>query len=1015
RAATELNVRQYPLLENALITVTTPYIGADADLVQGFITTPLEREIAKAEGIDYIASSSVAGTSVINIHVHKDADPDEVLTQVSSRVNKLRNEMPEGAEDSSIDLKVGETLAAIYLGFYSDTLSVNQLTDYVIREVEPKFATIPGVQSTELGGARSFAMRIWLKPERMAAFGLTGGDVATALRNNNILSAVGSSKGSMMMVDLTATTDLQTVEQFQRLVVRQENGAIVRLGDIATVELGSDNYSSDAMIDGRSAVDIGIHVATDASALTVIDEVNRLWHDEILPQLPHEIEGMASYDSTVYIRNAINEVMKTIVEAVIIVIVVIFLFLGSLRSVLIPAVTVPLSLIGALFLMLLMGFSINLLTLLAMVLGIGIVVDDAIIVLENIHRHIEAGEDRLSAALQGARELAWPVVAMTTTLVAVYLPIGFVGGMTGTLFTEFAFTLAGSVLLSGVVALTLSPMMCSKMLRASGEGRQGRLEAWLDHQFERLRQAYQRDLDRVLEQRGATLALGAVVLVSCYLLFVNVPEELAPGEDLGLIFHIGESDPNVTLEYLTRFAQQYAEIAATTEGSGEHFMGIGMGMGATGNAAFGGFVLRPWEERDLTAQQILDGGLQQRVEQVTGYQTAALVPSPLPTGGSGLPVEFVIGSTSDPEVIQETADQILERALQSGKFIFLNTDTKIDRVRQRIVIDRDKAALLGIDMATVSRDLSAMLSGAYVNRFSSFSRSYDVIPQAQRIDRLTPEALMNYYTRTASGDLIPLSTIVRLEREVEPQSLNRFQQLNAVTLTGVPRPGVILGDALAELEAIAAELLPAGFSIDYAGESRQFKREGSSLLITFLFALLVIYLVLSAQFESFRDPLIMLVTVPMSISGALLVLNVLAMFQLPGASLNIYSQVGLLTLVGVISKHGILIVEFANRLQQQGLSKRTAIAQAAAIRLRPVLMTTAALVLAMVPLLIASGPGANARFSMGVVIAAGMTIGTLFTMYILPGIYLLIGRDYGGQADELAETPGAAAALPGAS
>lgn len=997
RAGTELNVRMYPFVENSVITVTTAYVGADADLVQGFITTPLEREIATAEGIDYLTSTSGNGMSTIRVAVREDVDADEVFTQVLSRVNKLRSELPTGSEDPVILLSTGDDVGDMYLSFASESMGLNQITDYLIREVEPKLATIPGVLRANIEGNRAYAMRIWLDPARMAALDVTASEVRQALISNNVLSAVGSTKGSMMMMDLKANTDLNSPEQFEDIVLRQRDNTIVRLRDVADVELGSESYSGSTTFTGVQSVFIAINVANEANSLDVIQEVRRVWDNEILPQLPQGLVAEIPYDATNYIRSAISDVQATIIEAVVIVIVVIFLFLGSLRSVIIPAIAVPLSLVGALFLMLLMGFSINLLTLLAMVLAIGIVVDDAIIILENIHRHVEEGMSPFEASLRGARELAWPIVAMTTTLVAVYLPIGFVGGLTGTMFTEFAYTLAGAVLLSGVIALTLSPMMCARLLKPKGEesAASGRLAHWLDARFERLRLTYQRDLHKVLDDKGGMLIFGAIVLVSCYYLYASSPAELAPEEDTGFLFYLLETDPNTSLEYVERFSDQLADITRNTPEIDNNFLynGVSLTAPSATNGGFGGFVFKPWDQRDRSSKEVLASDIQPRLDAIAGAQIVAVVPSSMPIAGT-FPVEFVIGTTDSPQVLHGVGEEILARAYASGKFIFLNTDIKYDRPRQQILIDRDKAALMGVDMQTLSNDLSTFMAGAYVNRFSMDNRSYRVIPQVQRQDRMSVEQLAGYYTRASNGQLVPLSTLVRFEDEVQPQALKRFQQLNAMTISGVPRPGVSLGDALAEMEQIAAEVMPYGYSIDYSGESRQYKREGSALVLTFFFALVVIYLVLAAQFESFRDPIIMLVTVPMSICGALLFLNILAMFQVPGATLNIYSQVGLLTLIGVISKHGILIVEFANRLQLEGMSKREAIEEASSIRLRPVLMTTAALVLAMIPLLTATGPGAVSRFSMGLIIAAGMTVGTLFTLYVLPAVYLYIGRDY---------------------
>jgi multidrug efflux pump len=1011
RAFSSLNVREYPELQNAVINISTTYFGADADLIQGFITTPLEREIASAEGIEYLTSSSSAGVSTIQAYIRLDQDPNEALTQISAKVNKLRGELPQESEDPVIDLRQGQQIAAMYVSFASELLDNNQITDYLTRVVQPKLATIPGVQRADILGAGSFAMRVWLKPDRMTALEVTASDVFAALQANNVLSALGATKGEMVSIDLTARTDLRTPEEFRALVIREQDGAIVRLGDVADVVLGSENYGTSVRINGDAATFMGIFVSPDANSLDVIKEVRKAWDNEIIPQLPQGMVGTIPYDSTEAIQDAIDEVISTIVEAVIIVIVVIFLFLGSFRSVLIPAVTVPLSLVGALFLMLVMGFTINLLTLLAMVLAIGIVVDDAIIVLENVHRHIEEGMTPFDASIRGARELAWPVVAMTTTLVAVYLPIGFQGGLTGVLFTEFAFTLAGAVLLSGIIALTLTPMMCSRFLKPHSEGSKGRLEAWLDDRFDWLRHGYQGKLHGALETKGVIAIFGAIVFVSCIFLFMSSPKEPAPAEDQGFIFSIGSADPSATLDYVERYTEEITGIAKKVPEVENYFLfNGGFGGGGGSNSAIAGFVLKPWSERERSTKQVLEQDLQPKISGVTGLNVFALIPPALPTAGGDGGGEFIIGGIGSLQQLQELADGVLEKAYASKRFIFLDKDLKIDKPRIEVQIDRDKAASLGIDMRTLSADMAAMLSGGYSNRFAMQNRSYRVIPQVQRSDRLNAAQLGNYYTRTRDGELIPLSTIVTLKESAQPQVLKRFQQLNAVGITFAPRPGVSKGEALSILEAAAREVLPQGYSVDYAGESRQFKQEGSAMLVTLAFALIIIFLVLSAQFESFRDAIIMLITVPMAICGALLVLNVLAIiggilgFQgieaFPGMSINIYTQVGLVTLVGVISKHGILIVEFANKLQvEKGLSKREAIEEATAIRLRPVLMTTAALVFAMIPLLIASGPGAAARFSMGMVIASGMTIGTAFTLFVLPAFYLYLARDHAHDRD----------------
>ncbi|AQQ68684.1 multidrug efflux protein [Microbulbifer agarilyticus] len=988
RSTAELNVRQYPELENAVITISTVYVGADADLVQGFITTPLEQEISTADGLDYIVSTSIQGISVIQAYVRLDYDPNQVLTQVVAKVNKLRNELPLESEDSTVDLAVGETIAAMYLSFSSEILDNNQITDYITRAVQPKLSTIAGVQRAQLLGNRTFAMRVWLRPAEMAAQGVTPGDVSSALRQNNILASIGSTKGTRVAMDIRADTDIATEQAFRQLVVRADGDQLVRLEDVADVELGSESYETSVTFNGRSATFVAVEVAPDANALDVIADVRDELYNEIFPQLPEGMLGEIPYDSTEYIQDSINEVVKTIAEAVLIVIVVIYLFLGSIRSVIIPAIAVPLSMVGALFLMLLMGFTINLLTLLAMVLAIGIVVDDAIIVLENVHRHIEEGMTPMDAAIKGARELAWPIVAMTTTLIAVYLPIGFLGGLTGTLFVEFAFTLAAAVLLSGVVALTLSPMMAAKVLRPEDGKRGNRFEAWIERRLGALESGYRRRLHRALDARLVILVFGGVVLCSCYFLFITSPSELEPKEDRGFILGIASGDSFATLDYMEQFTEEINGVRDRHPEVENLFLlnGVG-GAGNSPNSAIAGFVLSSWNKRDKDTQEMREV-IRGEVSQIAGLKIATFVPPSLPTAGGRLPVEFVVGTTEPISTLAGFADDIMQRARASRRFIFLDADLKIDKPRIEVVIDRDKAASIGVTMADIARELGAMMSGAYTNRFALENRSYKVIPQVVRVERLSADQLKQYYIRAGDGTLVPLSTLVRLEETVEPQQLKRFQQLNAVTISGVPRPGVPLGEALGVLESAAQEVLPREYSVDYSGQSRQYKKEGSDLVVTFFFAMIVIYLVLAAQFESWRDPLIMLVTVPMSVCGAMIFVS------LGLTTLNIYTQVGLVTLIGVISKHGILIVEFANQLQLQGRSKRQAIEEASSIRLRPILMTTASLVLAMVPLLLAAGPGGGARFAMGLVVASGMTIGTLFTLFVVPAMYLLLGTDF---------------------
>jgi multidrug efflux pump len=1012
RAGMNLTVREYPELQNAQIEVKIAYPGADPALVEGFITTPVEREVATADGIDFLTSSSAQGQSTIVANLRTDKDTNEALTEISAKVNKLRSQLPEASEDPIIEIAGAGAYASMYLSFFSDTLDEAQITDYLTRVVEPQLASIAGVERALILGARTYSMRIWLKPDRLAAHNLTASEVYERLRSQNVLSAVGETRGNYVKIGLSASTDLNNADEFRNIVVKSDGLSVVRLGDVAEVVLGAENYDGTSRWDGRPAVYIAVDVRPEANVLDVIDQVLAVWPG-IVQRLPEGLSAEVSYDATTYIRNAIKEVRLTLIEALVIVVVVIFLFLGSVRNSLIPAVTVPLSLIGGLFFMLMLGFTINLLTLLAMVLAIGMVVDDAIIVMENIHRHVEEGMKPMDAALRGGRELVGPVIAMTITLVSVYAPIGFLSGITGKLFTEFAFTLAGAVLISGVIALTLTPMMCSRILKPThGEGAEpNKLADFLDRKFEQWREIYKRSLHSWLNTVHVVGVFGLIVFASCIGLALSLQNELAPPEELGFAGSVHETDSFSSQEYLDRFVP-IAEKMALDHPDIDHIFTFSM-PGAS-NQTFMGMIMTPWGQRDKSTTKVVEE-ISASFNNIAGLRAAAFMPPPLPTPGQGYPVEFVIKSTASPEEISRASDQIIARAQASNQFFFLAPKLRIDRPEARLIINRDKAALLGVDMQQLSADLASLLSGGEVNRFSFDSRSYKVIQQVERGERINPQQLEGYYTRTAQGEMVPLSTLVTIENRIVARSIEHAQQLNADTIIAVPRPDVTQDQALTTLEKLTQEIAPAGFQIDFAGASRQFKQEGSAMVGTFAFALVIIYLVLSAQFESFRDPIIMLVTVPMSICGALLFLNVFALsngMQLtsfPGMTLNIYTQVGLITLIGVISKHGILIVEFANKLQESGMSKREAIEEAASIRLRPVLMTTAALVVAMVPLLTSSGPGSSARFSMGLVIASGMSIGTLFTLLMVPAMYLYIGRDHARanrQTEALPETAG---------
>jgi multidrug efflux pump len=985
-ALREMNVRQYPVTNNAVVSVTTVFPGASADLVRGFITTPLEREIASADGIDFIESYSAPSMSIIRAQLRLNYDPNDALTQITSKVNRVRRELPAGSEDPVFDVAVGETTASMYISFSSDTLKSNQITDYLIRVVQPKLSTVEGVQKAEVLGARTFAMRIWLKPDRMAALNLSPAAVRQLLSAQNYLSAIGKTKGEMTVVNLNAQTDIHSAEEFRNLVLREHNGETVRLGDIADIELGAEDYDIDVKLAGKNVAMISVAVLPTANSLDVIERVRGVW-PQIVEQLPAGLEGNIAYDATEFINDSITEVVHTLVEAMLIVVVVIYLFLGSLRSVVIPIVAIPLSLVGCAVLMLAMGFTVNLLTLLAMVLAIGLVVDDAIVVVENIHRHIEEGLTPLDAALKGAHELIGPIIAMTITLAAVYAPIGLQSGITGTLFREFAFTLAGSVIVSGFVALTLSPMLSSKLLRHNPNPRG--IEHFLDVAFDKLRATYERLLDGVLDTRPAVYVVALLLLASIVPFFLFTRKELAPAEDRGFVMAMTKGAPNASIEQALAHAEVLNRIVAGLPETKQFFSVSGIDMSTrmpSPSSGLVGWMLKPWNQRAHSAlqmSQILTGA----AGSIAGVNTAAFLPPSLPGSSGGLPVQYVVCSTEDHSRVVEVANELLQRAVASGKFLYGDNDLKFDQPQTDIVIDRDKTAALGMSMQQLGADLGSMLGGGYVNRFSIQGRAYKVIPQVSRSFRLNPSDLDNYYVSTGTGGLVPASTVMELVPSVQPRHLSKMQQLNAATISLLPAGGVSMGEALDFLNAEAKQIFPQGYTAEYKGEARQFVQEGSSLLATFGLALVVIFLVLAGQYESFRDPFIIMMAVPLSIAGAMVFLF------LGFATLNIYTQVGLITLVGLITKHGILIVDFANRMQEEGKSKREAIEHAAGVRLRPILMTTAAMVLGVLPLVMASGAGAEARYSMGLVIATGMSIGTLFTLFVVPSFYMLVGHD----------------------
>ncbi|MGX4771012.1 efflux RND transporter permease subunit [Bradyrhizobium guangdongense] len=981
RSMSTLSILQYPRTQNAIVTVSTAYAGADSDIIAGFITTPLENAIAQANGIDYMTSSSVTGTSTITVNLRLNYDSGKAMTEINAKVSSVLNQFPSGTQQPTLTLKVGQTIDAMYIGFASEVLAPNQITDYLTRVVQPRLQAVPGVQTAELLGAKKFALRAWLDPDKLAAYGLTASDVSTALSGNDYISGLGATKGRLVQVDLAASTNLHSLEQYRNLVIKSANGAIIRLRDVANVTLGNDDYDSETRFNGKTAVYIGIQAAPTANLLDVINGVKAVLPD-IKTQLPNGLVGEVLYDSTDFVNSSISEVVHSLLEAVLIVIVVVFMFLGSWRSVLIPVIAIPLSLIGTFGLMLLMGFSINLLTLLALVLAIGLVVDDAIIVVESVHRLIDEGVAPVEAAIQSARALASPIIAMTVVLIAVYVPVGFQGGLTGALFTEFAFTLAGAVTVSAVIALTLSPMNCAWLLRRTEREAtdwEARLVRRIDHVLEWLSGAYRRRLEAVFKMKPVVAVFALLLLAGIPWLYASSTSELAPDEDQGVVLSLTTAAPSATLQQRQFYGKQLYDLVANRPETKTVFQID------TSTQVIGGWVLKPWDQRSLTTKT-LQPDFQNLLNTIAGTRSVAFQPSPLP-GSNGLPIQFVIGTTGSFNELDEVSRNFMTEAIKSGQFIFLDTDLKVDKPQTMVMFDRDKAGDLGLKMSDVGGALATMLGGNYLDYFSLDGRSYKVIPQARQNDRLTAGQLLGYYIRASDNSMVPLSTIAHLDSKTVPQSRNHFQQINAATISGVAMPNVSMGSALATLKQLAKSL-SSGYSVDFGGASRQLEQESGGFVTTFAFAVIIIFLALAALFNSFLDPVIILVSVPMSLAGALIFISL----GLGGASLNIYTQVGLLTLMGLVSKHGILMVEVANELRAAGKDVTEAIVEAAAIRLRPILMTTAAMVLGVVPLITASGAGAVSRYNMGLVIATGLSIGTLFTLFVVPVAYALISR-----------------------
>lgn len=980
RALSDLELRQFPKMDNSIITISTSYPGASADLIQGFITSPIEKAVASADGIDYLTSRSVEGSSVITAYIRLNYDPNVAMTDIMAKVSQVNNVLPRESNLPVILKATGSQTALMYIGYSSEKMSNVQITDFLSRVVQPKLQTVAGVANAQILGGQTYAMRIWLDTNKMAALHVAPSDVYRSLAAQNYQTAAGHTKGKYVLFNINAKTNLDNPRQFKEIVVANNNGTLIRLKDIALVDYGSQNYDSSVKFNGNNGVFIGIQASPTANPLTVIDNVKKLL-PEIVNNYPPTMESKIVYDSTEYIRSSIKEVVHSIIEATIIVILVIFAFIGAAQAVTIPVVTIPLSLIGVCSLMYGMGYSINLLTLLAMVISIGLVVDDAIVVVENIYRHIEEGLTPKEAALKGAREITTPIITMTTTLAAVYAPIGFMTGLTGALFKEFAFTLSFSVILSGVIALTLSPMMCSKFL--SSAMMQQKMVIYVDSLFDKMKIAYAQRLHFVLANRSVVAVFAGIMLAGCLLIALTTKTELAPDEDQSILFMSLSAPKYANLDYTEKFTDQLIPIFKSIPETGDYFVINGSDFV---NNAISGLILKPWDQRSRSQADVL-AILQPKLTTIAGLNAVAFPLPSLPGNASGLPVQFVITSTEDYTVIYQILKKLQDAAKNSGLFMYVDSDLKFEKPMLEVHVNVDKAGSMGLTMQTIGSSLATLLGGNYVNRFSIYGQSYEVIPQVFREDRYNPNKIDDYYVKTDNGDSVPLSSVVNLNITTQANELYHFQQLNSTTLSAIMMPGKPITEGLGFLRAEADKIFPNGFSYDYSGQSRQVVQEGYTMVYTFIFALIIIYLVLAAQFESFRDPFIILISVPLSIIGALLPLH------LGLATLNIYTGIGLVTLIGLISKHGILMVEFANQLQiEEGLNLEEAIVKSASLRLRPILMTTVAMVLGVLPLILASGAGAKSRFDIGLVIACGMTIGTCFTLFVVPTMYTYLAE-----------------------
>ncbi|MDX9698068.1 MAG: efflux RND transporter permease subunit [Rhodocyclaceae bacterium] len=979
---TKLTVREYPNIDEPVVTVDTRYSGASAEIIESQVTKPLEDSLAGIEGVDVLSSISRQERSQITVRFRIERDADSAAADVRDRVSRVRRRLPDDVDEPVISKVEADASPIIWLAFASDRHAPMEMSDIANRIVKPRLQTLPGAADARVFGERRYSMRVWLDRDRLAAFGLTAQDVEEAIRRQNVELPAGRIESQQREFAVVARTDLADPEAFAAVVLRQPatpDGYPVRLRDVGRVEVAAESERTSVRFMGQPAVSIGLIKQATANPLDL-----KRGLDEMLPHLRAELpDGMSvtiANDTTVFIERSIAAVFATIWEAVLLVALVCFFFLRNWRAMLVPLVTIPVSLVGAFTIMYVLGFSINTLTLLAMVLAIGLVVDDAIVVLENIYRHIEEGMAPVAAAFRGAREIAFAVIAMTITLAAVYAPVAFMSGRTGKLFAEFALTLAGAVLVSGFVALTLSPMMCSRLLRH--ERRHGVLYNTIEGFLQWLTNGYRGVLNAALGLRWLVMLVFAGIAGSAVFLLGQLKSELAPVEDRGRVVAIFNGPEGATIDYMSRYARQIEEIYAST-GDVDRYLVVSGNPTVSQGISFVGFV--DWAERERGAAGIA-AELQPRLRDIPGVQAFAVMPASFGQSSRARPISFVIASSDEYAEIGRYTDMILDEMRDHGGFVSPDSDLKLTLPEFAVNVDRDRAADLGVPVDVIGRTLETMLGGRQVTRYKQDGEQYDVIVQVEAANRSDPHDIQGIFVRSGSGDMIPLSALVSVREQVSPRELNHFGQRRAVTISSNLEPDFSMGEALAWLDATAARILPPGYTTDYDGQSREFRSSSASLALTFVLALAFIYLVLAAQFESFRDPFIIMLTVPLSMAGALGALYV------TGGTLNVYSQIGLITLVGLITKHGILIVEFANQLRDRGEAMREAVIEASVLRLRPILMTTGAMVLGAVPLALATGAGAESRQQIGWVIVGGLTLGTFFTLFVVPTVYTLLAR-----------------------